>query len=522
MLLAGFTADAIIFSNDTLVVVVAGNAGDSAVSGDVTITSDTGASGASPSAWEYVAPGKIDSVVPVKGQAGTWVTIQGSQLAAPGRDIVSVILSDEVTNITFANASYITVRVPITSTAATKTGDVVIIDSAGGHVILKDGWSFLLPGTIAAVEPGRAVSGADVTIYGQSLLGGGDAIVSVSLAGINATIKRMSDFVTEVTAGLGTKGLPGDVVVTADTGATISLASAFEYIEPGNIVSIIPTRGVAGTLVTLTGTDLFSGGSSLSDALVCDIVAEIVFANSTLVFLRLGVPQSMESFTGNVVLTSSSGSKTTSVDNFIYLNRPEIHSIEPAVGHEGTYVTIQGRELLGGARVQEVRLGTHVPELISENNETVIVRVLDGAKGDRGVALEIVSTTGSTVQRNGAWTFAEQATVTLASPEKGVGGTVVQIYGFNLLMASVIDEVTLAGVHAKLMFANDTSIFVELGVNTSAPLGKVYTNLSLLSFWCSRSLNHAHVFKVVVNHLLFSLDFNQRYIRCIRYHQFFV
>ena len=56
----------------------------------------------------------------------------------------------------------------------------------------------------------------------------------------------------------------GDVVITADTGGTITLQDGWEYLEPGKIESITPDQGQVGTRIVIKGSRLLAGGVSLA------------------------------------------------------------------------------------------------------------------------------------------------------------------------------------------------------------------------------------------------------------------
>lgn len=52
-------------------------------------------------------------------------------------------------------------------------------------------------------------------------------------------------------------------MVVADTGATVSRPSSWQYVFPGNVTSVAPSTGQVGTRVTIRGSGLQSGGSAI-------------------------------------------------------------------------------------------------------------------------------------------------------------------------------------------------------------------------------------------------------------------
>ena len=97
---------------------------------------------------------------------------------------------------------------------------------------------------------------------GARLCGGGTRITNVSLAGRAADI--IDDDCNLIQARANDLGaqITGDVVLTSDTGASVTEVNGFEYVGKGNITSVSPSAGQGGsTLVTIQGSSLFGGGT---------------------------------------------------------------------------------------------------------------------------------------------------------------------------------------------------------------------------------------------------------------------
>jgi hypothetical protein len=67
----------------------------------------------------------------------------------------------------------------------------------------------------------------------------------------------------------------GDVVVTGDTGAVITLVNGFTYLPASGITAASPSSGQHGTLATATGVNLLGGGASISSATLAGSAAEV-------------------------------------------------------------------------------------------------------------------------------------------------------------------------------------------------------------------------------------------------------
>ena len=184
-----------------------------------------------------------------------------------------------------------------------------------------------------------------MSITGERLCGGGEKIVSVTLCGLAATITSDNCNLVQVLAGdLGAK-IKGDVVLTSDTGAIVSKADAFEYVGEGNITSVSPAAGQAGSLVTIQGESLFGGGAKAVSVTLAGVTAQIIGSatNDTYLVVKANAgPLSLDKRVGSVVITSDTRVDITKLNAWSY---SVIEAVEPAAGQGGTVVTISGASL---------------------------------------------------------------------------------------------------------------------------------------------------------------------------------
>jgi hypothetical protein len=111
------------------------------------------------------------------------------------------------------------------------------------------------------VSPNSAVSGAEIVIVGSGFFGGdGGDVKSVSLAGVLVdNILVNTNVLLVVHAGPNpdpSSETLGDVVIVAENGATLTQSNAFTYEEDGNITTVTPANGQAGTVVVIKGGEL--------------------------------------------------------------------------------------------------------------------------------------------------------------------------------------------------------------------------------------------------------------------------
>ena len=75
----------------------------------------------------------------------------------------------------------------------------------------------------------------------------------------------------------GNKGL---VVVTANTGATVSLKDGFTHVAQATISKVAPNNGQGGTTCVITGTAMLGGGSKIVSVKLVDVEVTSISAST--------------------------------------------------------------------------------------------------------------------------------------------------------------------------------------------------------------------------------------------------
>ena len=162
------------------------------------------------------------------------------------------------------------------SMPTTRTTEGECRQTSGSHVAPcqpgLDGTANVSHGVRLDADPGT-----EVTISGSLLFGaeGGNEVVSVTFSGVEAEVTT-GDSETNVVAivASGSAG-QGDVVVTADSGATATATNGWEYIAEGEIEDVSPAFGQVGTIVVLTGSNLLGGGDNITTATLAGVEATV-------------------------------------------------------------------------------------------------------------------------------------------------------------------------------------------------------------------------------------------------------
>jgi len=204
------------------------------------------------------------------------------------------------------NDSVITVIVDETGSVSDGPQDAIVTSNTGSVVTLDEAYlPNQLEANITAVSPSSGQVGTVIEIEGRALLGGGNAVESVTLNG--AEVLRIypgaNDSHIVVSAGNGTGA--GAIVITSDTGAIARLNNAWEYTSIGLITAISPQRGTRGTRVVISGQNLLGAGSSIISVTLASVeVGTIVDFNSTAVTV---IAAGSGPGRGDIIITSDTG-----------------------------------------------------------------------------------------------------------------------------------------------------------------------------------------------------------------------
>ena len=311
-------------------------------------------------------------------------------------------------------------------------------------------------------SPHVGQTSTSVTIRGRNLLMGGAVLANVTLGGNEVqTVVHANDTTVVVVAASGTAGLAG-VYLEADTGAFVRNASLWEYVPAGTIQSIEPNNGRVGSVVTIRGSNLLGGATSLASVTFGGVEVESVGSfNATTVVATVGL--SMTPGVVDVTIVADTGAVVASAAAWAYLEAGNITSVSPASGTEGTTVTIEGSHLLGGgAFVQRVLLGP-AAAAVTFSNDTRVVAVAGGQATASGPwDVTVVADTGARALTSNAWRYIAPGAIDAVVPSSGQRGTVVTVNGTGLLSgADALASITLGNSSATIVsFTDDEVVFV--------------------------------------------------------------
>ena len=409
------TAATVQTESETQVVVVA--ASSAAGTGDVVLTSNSGAVVTLSNGFTYDAESAITSVTPDQGQLGTLVTIVGTNLlgasASAGAEITTATLGSLNANIVFGNQTYVVLTV---NNGTAGVVDVTLEATSGATTVRSNGFTYTAIGQIDTVTPNNGQIGTSIEIVGARMLGGGAEASSVTLAGEAAFISSSTATKVEIIAVSGAAGT-GDVVITSNTGAVVTSVNGFTYTTAGVIATVTPNFGQVGTEVSIAGSALQGSGSNVATVTLAGEAASITSENDTLVVVAAA--QGLAK-TGDVVLTSDSGAVITKSNGFTYRTEGDITGVSPSSGQIGTIVTIAGSALQGyGGSIVTVTLGSATATIVTETNTEAVIVATAGPTAETAVDVKLTSDSGAVVTSVNGFTYLEPGEITVVRPASG-------------------------------------------------------------------------------------------------------
>ena len=465
--LAGFETTIVSQSNTQLVVRITQlNSTTSDVIGPVVIVANSGATYSSirQMNFTYIAV-QLSSVNPLGGTGGTEVTLTGVGLLAGGRSITSAMIAGTSANV-MSSSSTMVVFIAGASATSSPPGNITYTVDTGAIVNFPNRWSYTEPGEITSISPTSGTRGTIVSISGSNLLGGGSSVMEVRLNNQVTTdiLESFDNFVQVVAAGTTGALRPGSVQIVSNTRAITESSSSvqFEYLEPGTIMSISPSRGQDGTMVTIMGQNLHIGG--VARVMLAGVEASVMSMTTSSITVEAGRAVTSGSFSGPVTIMSISGATVVSAQNFTYITEGIIFTVSPDQGRNGSVVRIAGENILGGGRsLQSVTLAGSAARILNQTSSEIYVEAPLGPNNRVTGDIVLVSDTNARVRRVDGWTYVQQGVVTSIVPSQGQYGTLVTIRGQSLLSGgSGISSLQFDDISLDIQAATNTTVIARV------------------------------------------------------------
>ncbi|MEM7343205.1 MAG: IPT/TIG domain-containing protein, partial [Chloroflexota bacterium] len=369
---------------------------------------------------------------------GEVVTITGSGFTG----VTSATFNGlEGTNLTVVSDSQIQVTVPSSGT----TGLIEVVNVAGTDQS-SQAFTVLVEPEISGFSPTSGPVGEVVTITGSGFAG----VTSVTFNGLEGTnLTVVSDSEIQVRAPSGvTTGL---IEVINPVGADLTAENFVVLIGP-LISSFAPTTGLAGDVITLTGSG-FTGVTSVT-------FNGLEGTNLTIVSdseLQITVPQNS---TSGLIRAINAGGTGISLESFTVLVAPQISGFTPASGSVGEVVTITGSGFTGVMSATFNGLEGINLTVISDTEISVVVppSVTTGP-------IELSNRAGSDLS-SGNFTVLVVPQIIGFNPTSGPAGEIVTIAGVGFTGVSEVTFNGIAGTNLTVVSDTELQITVPPGSST--------------------------------------------------------
>ena len=234
--------------------------------------------------------------------------------------------------------------------------------------------------------------------------------------------------------------------------------SEWTLLEIPSITSFTPDNGIAGTVITIIGTN-FSSVTSENVVSINGVSATVLAASAT--HLSVKVPSAVTTGKIMIIITQNGQSYTIVSENDFVLNIPTITSFAPASGKVGETVTITGTNFSPNASENTVTFNGKPVIVTTVFGNQIVTKVPAGAT--TGKIVIAVALNGFSYTALSAADFiveSSEPSITGFSPASGVIGATVTITGKNFSSIASENSVTFSGFPATVTSSSTTQLVV--------------------------------------------------------------
>lgn len=386
----------------------------------------------------------ITSFTPNNGLVGIEVTITGNNFSG-----ATALQFNGTPASTYIIDSSSQIRATV---AAGSTTGKISVTTAVNTVQSATNFTVIPPAPIlTSFSPGSGLVGAEVTIVGNNLLAASDVKFHTTSASTYVV-----DSATQIRAIVPDGASSGKISITTLGGTALSAADFTVILSAPIISSFLPSSGVVGVEVTISGSHL--NGASEVKFNTTSASAFIVDSPSQ---IRATLPAGAT--TGKISVTTPGGTGVSINDFVVTAPAPTITSFTPSSGQVGVEVTITGGNL---TTTTEIKFNGTSASTFTIDSATQIRANVPAAATSGKVSL---TTGGGTVISTADFTVLPPApTIASFSPASGVIGTEVTITGGNFSGASAVK---FNGTNAA--FIIDSATLIRANAPSGATTGKM-------------------------------------------------
>jgi hypothetical protein len=304
----------------------------------------------------------LTQLSPVQGRVGTLVTVSGQRFATSA-SANTVRFGGVAAPVLSATTTTLTVRVP----AGASTGTVQVITSEGVGRSAQTFTVFQAP-TLGPLAPAEGVPGGVVTLTGTEFSSVA-AQDTVRFNGEVAVVQQAT--ITSLRVVVPATATTGKIRINT-LGGQVESAQDFVVWYPPTLVSFSPSKGKAGDIVTMTGTNFAPAvRNTVSFGTGASTVVQATGSS-----LQVRVPASAQT---GPIRVGTPGGTAVSAASFTFLPAPSIVTFTPTQASVGEVVTLTGLNFLVESRPDTIYFNGTKAIVLSTTATTATVRVPKGA-----------------------------------------------------------------------------------------------------------------------------------------------
>ena len=329
-----------------------------------------------------------------------------------------------------------------------------------------------------------------VTITGTNLFGYGDTASTVMLGQVSAQIIHDMSTNSSVYVRAGalstTTNTAVPVSIVSNTFAQVqSTMNIWTYIPQGQITSISPAEGQFGSTITITGTNLRGGGTSVSTIIMDGVPGTVMSESDTMIRVTLGddTLRNSSQYPGQVFIQADTGAVVIG-SPFQQRAPGRITSFSPQVGRMGTEITIIGNDLTGfGTSIMSVEIaGVNAlpgPYSTTQSDTMLVVQAAFASTSTSG-RIRLTIDTGAIIESTQDFTYLQNGSIAMITPTTGAEGSGILIRGQYLRTSSTpITNVTIGGSEVfRIVTQSETELAVIAGPAPNSSLSNLPIRLT--------------------------------------------
>lgn len=323
----------------------------------------------------------LSAITPASGVAGSSVTLTGSNFGAT-QGTSTVNFGATAATVTAWSATSITAKVP-----ALAAGSVNVTVTVGGNASNSEPFTAIAVPVLTSLSPNSGAAGSSVTLTGSNF-GATQGTSTVNFGTTTATVTAWS--ATSITATVPTLAT-GSVNVTVTVGGNASNSEPFTVVVAPILTSLSSTSGVAGSSVTLTGSNFGAtqGTSTVNFGATTATVTAWSAASITVTVPEIAA--------GSVNITVTVGSYASNAVAYSVTASLGIFAITPNVGPAGSSVTLTGSNFGATQGSSTVNFGSTAATTTAWSDTSITATVPSLANGAVNVTVTVDGSTSNAV-----------------------------------------------------------------------------------------------------------------------------